>query len=189
MYEKKWKKYKKNYTISPSDTPFYTWKIKKISWKVYIEVRLANDKDITSDITKKDVIEYINAKKESGKWKAISENVFKTCIRNLYKYLKNELVMPADQEGMQRVFELKQIYNKICSLKPSKCDNGIKTDKAMEYRDAVKLLRIAKERDDYEYNCLYLLFYFGFRKSELCTIRTNRRLPRRNRSKIGWEES
>jgi len=47
MYEKQWDKYKKHYTISPSDTPFFTWKIKKISWKVYVEVRLANDKDIT----------------------------------------------------------------------------------------------------------------------------------------------
>ncbi len=130
-----------------------------------------HDKDITSDITKKDIIEYIKMKKESGKWKASSENVFKTCIRNLYKWMSDELATPLNYKDMQKVFHLKKIYSKICSLKLSKYDNEPKTDKAMEYKDVVKLLRIAKERDDYEYNCMYLLFYFGFRKSELLNLK------------------
>lgn len=53
MYHKVWGKFKKFYTISPKsntfewDTPVFTWSIKKLSWKLYAEVRLANDKYIT----------------------------------------------------------------------------------------------------------------------------------------------
>ena len=47
MYQKIWEKFKKTYTISPSDTPYFTWKVKILSWKVYAEIRLENDHNFT----------------------------------------------------------------------------------------------------------------------------------------------
>ncbi len=120
MYEKQWKKYKKHYTISPSDTPIYTWNIKKISWKVYIEVRLVNDKDITwfvrlssFDINSKNLIKQTLKKEKTNTEKKVTtkQNIVKIKeyipkkIPKITKIEKNDIVKVGIEKSIKNTLK------------------------------------------------------------------------------------
>jgi len=114
------------------------------------------------EVDKNIIYEYIKTKK----WSDNTINIFKTVLKSMYKHLSNEIIIPVDPKEMKRVFTQKQIYDKIIDMKMNKIDKNIEPEKAMKKEDVINLLTIAKRRSDMEYNILYILFYFGFRKGE-----------------------
>ena len=145
MYEKKWTKYKKHYTISPSDTPYFTWKVKKISWKIYIEVRLANDKNITWFVSikafdsqsKSKIKEYLKT------WKTTTKIVRKEKIEEKKILTKDELIQKWIEKSIFQTLKFASSKRNIISIN----DNYILSVLSLKLTHTKSIIKNIKNED------------------------------------------
>ena len=107
MYKKSEWKYKKFYTISPSDNPIFTWNTKNLNWKLYVEVILSNDKYITwyvriSTFTKSNQSLIIQSTKNTKK-----------SSHNIEKIVKQDKTMDFKKEKIEKLSNKNHISKHI----------------------------------------------------------------------------
>ena len=127
--------------------------------------------------TSEDIRSYLESRPD---WSASVKNHFITIVKSFYKYYINKIPAGIDNNGLRFKLNRENAVREILMF-PYYKKPGTITKKSLTLSELKELLITAKEYSYDDYCFIYVMFYFGLRKSELRKMK----IPKN----INWHEN